>query len=144
MPPNFDDILSTIEQSDPKNDWVGVIFESSLDYYVYKDDVNLRIEELKDYPDSENESSERELFSEPWLDNLPNNRTYRRYYKIYFNSSILIEIMLLSVDGGRATIPLPVSRDNLRIRSSLDLAVAKIVGNLEALDKYLERLKLTE
>ena len=139
MPPNFDDILRTIEQSDPKNDWVGVLTEEKLDYYVYKDDVNLRITENKKL-----DENERELFQESWLNTLPDGKAYRYFYRIYFNSSILSEIMLISVDGARALIPLPVSQNNLKIKSSLDLVVAQIVDELGTLDEYLERLKLTK
>ena len=46
-------------------------------------------------------------FQEPWANEFPDRRASSHYVDIFFNSALVFREMYVSVDGGRAYLPLP-------------------------------------
>lgn len=89
-----DSILNEIFDS-TKEDWNK---EAYRDFFTYKHNILLTIEEK--------EESEREFF-ELWANRHPDKKAYFHEYEIKYDKTRVTSIYLVSVDGGRAYIPLP-------------------------------------
>lgn len=89
-----DSILNEIFDS-TKEDWNK---ETYRDFFTYKHNILLTIEEK--------EESEREFF-ELWANRHPDKKAYFHEYEIKYDKTRVTSIYLVSVDGGRAYIPLP-------------------------------------
>lgn len=132
MTVNYDEIIQLITNSDAKEDWAEVNFGNHAKY-IYRKDVRIWIV-------NERPSEEPEAFGESWATNCADNRAYTKFHQIYFNSSLLAEIMLISIDGGRAVLPLPKmeNRPQYTEPRELDLKIAQIVDSGQ-LEKYLKQ-----
>lgn len=89
-----DSILNEIFDS-TREDWNK---EEFRDFFTYKHNILLTIEEK--------EESEREFF-QPWANRHPDKKAYLHEYEIKYDKTRVTSIYLVSVDGGRAYIPLP-------------------------------------
>lgn len=122
------EILNILKTSS-KQDWTHVTEE----IIVFNEDVNLHIEQREiDFDD---------VFLEPWAMNHPNKSNYRIYYDVFYNSTFIKEILLISVDGHRAELPLPDIQTNTI--SLDDYNEADIITNGVRLDEYIKRSGLT-
>jgi hypothetical protein len=103
--------------------------------WVNKNDCRVRIEEMP-YEDSESRK-----FEEEWTKRFPDKKAFRSEYVVYFGSSPIYRTMLVSVDGGRATLPL----ESLTTKKvdSRDYAVALAVNQPNSkFHDYFKRAKL--
>ena len=89
-----DSILNEIFDS-TREDWNK---EEFRDFFTYKHNILLTIEEK--------EESERKFF-QPWANRHPDKKAYFHEYEIKYDKTRVTSIYLVSVDGGRAYIPLP-------------------------------------
>ena len=122
-------ILATSSQ----NDW---IIDDETGSYTYKNDLNLRIERA-DYDNYEN-------FDEPWATSHPDSSAKSVDYTVQYGSSFVERHKLVSVDGHRATLPMPKSRDELIVKPQ-EVNFASIVdtGGQDKVEEYLRRSQIS-
>ena len=120
-------LLEIIRESD-KEEW---LFNDERGVYTYKGDLNIRIERR----DSDLKSDK--FTGEDWATNHPDPNAYRVIYELYYGSSFIKEKLLVSVDGHRATLPLPDIKT--REVDPEDYHFAEIVDQLDTLSEYMER-----
>ena len=121
------DILATSSQ----NEW---IVDDETGSFTYKDDLNLRIERA--------EYDKSNSFNEDWATGHPDSQAEKVNYTVKYASSFVARKTLVSVDGGRATLPMPDVKTK-KIVSSDDMNFAKIVDVGDRTDEYIERSRLT-
>lgn len=122
----LDDVKKILATS-TENDW---IVDDESGSFTYKHDLNLHIEraDYETYRD----------FNEPWAKSPPDSEAMAVEYVVKYGSSFVDKQVLVSVDGHRATLPMPKSRDDLRVAQS-DVNFAKIVDVGRRVDEYLRR-----
>ena len=123
----YDELIGIVYGS-AKEDW---IFTDERGIYTYKRDLNIRIHR-KDI----NHDFDR-FSGEDWATKHPDPTAYRVTYEIYYAASFVEEVLMVSVDGYRATLPLP-DRNTLKV-SRKDYQFAGIVDQLNTLDEYMRR-----
>ena len=133
---NFSNILRIIESSRPNLDW-KTTYIGSMTVSIFRKDTNLRIEQIH-----QETGVHTEDFREAWANGFPDPKATAYYYDIYYGSSLIDQIVLISVDGGRANLPLPQSIVDLRV-SKLHYQIAKIFDSPDILDKYMDKAKLS-
>ncbi len=121
-------------------DAMNLVMSNSFDKWTYfdeigefvlKSDVNLRIKRSEI-------DKEMDSFNESWAVNHPDPHAYKRTYTIYYNNSQIDQFYLVSVDGLRATIPMPkvgttaISKRNYLLAQAVNI-------NDERLDEYIKR-----
>ena len=119
------DVQNILMTTDSSN-W---IFNDEKGSYTYRDDLCLRIQR-REYDFSQ-------TFNEPWATNHSDSQAHRVEYDVFYNNSFVKNVSLVSVDGGRATIPMPVNVNSANIFLE-DYRFAKIVSP-ERLDEYIKR-----
>ncbi|EOI7480601.1 hypothetical protein WFP10_20055 [Yersinia enterocolitica] len=140
--PSLSYIEKCITNSDSAQGW-DVSSVQSKTIAVYRNDVNLRIE-----VDWSEEGAQCEDFREPWANCHPDSRASGHWVDIYYGVSHIISMrsILVSVDGARATLPIPrqkgVSGQVTEVLP-LDYKYAQIFDSLGTLDEYMWRSKLT-
>ena len=119
-------ILATSSQ----NEW---IVDDESGSFTYKNDLNLRIER----DDFDNYRS----FNESWATNHPDSSAKAADFTVKYGASFVDKHTLVSVDGHRATLPMPESPDRKYV-SKEEVNFAKIVDIGGRVDEYLKRSKL--
>jgi len=109
------------------NDW---LYEDSEGVFTFKNDLLVTIRRAP--------QEERHSFAEPWAAKFPDPNAWVELYDLFYGPSLVERFYFASVDGGRAAIPYPKSRDDLRI-TAWQYAIARAVSRGSELDKYLER-----
>lgn len=119
-------ILSTSSQ----DDW---IVDDESGSFTYKDDLNLHIErdDFDNYRD----------FSEDWATKHPDSSARAVEYTVKYGASFVEKHTLVSVDGFRATLPMPKSVSDLTVKAS-EVNFAKIVDIGDRVDEYIKRSNL--
>ena len=117
------DILATSS----KEDW---IVDDESGSFTYKDDLNLHIERA----DFETYRS----FNEEWAISHPDPDARAVEYVVKYGSSFVEKHTLVTVDGFRATLPMPRSADDLRVDAA-EANFAKIIDVGDRLEEYLGR-----
>ena len=108
-------IISTILKNSDATEW---IFSDELGAYTFKHEPQLRIQRRE---------IESDTFQEEWVKNFPDSNAHKVIFDVFFNLSWIKTFVLVSVDGGRAIIPMPTSA-NSGIVSCDDYMFAKIVS----------------
>ena len=93
--------ISKILSSTSSSDWVK---SDELEAFTYRQDVLLRIQQRPiDYRDK--------FRGEEWATTMhADESAYRVIYDVYYGESFILTKTLVSVDGGRATLPMPALR----------------------------------
>ncbi len=125
----LDDVKKILSTS-TKDEW---IVDDESGSFTYKNDLNLHIERA-DY------ETYRE-FDEPWAKSHPDPKAVAVDYVVKYGSSFVDKHTLVSVDGHRATLPMPKSMDDLRVDKT-DVNFARIVDIGDRVDEYLSRSKI--
>jgi hypothetical protein len=125
----YDEIEKIIRGSDAE-DW---LYSESRRTWVYKNDINLSI--------SEEEMNPPNPFSDSWATVHPNPHAYEQIYSITYGGSFIKEETLVVVDGGRATLPIPIPGTSF-VDDNISYAVAKIIDETGTLTEYMERSRL--
>jgi len=128
------EILDVVKNSSSDN-W-EVHFSQDAEIAVFKNDPALRIE----FKHSE-ESVHNDDFYEKWANKFPDPHATSYYYYLYYGSTRLKEFILVSVDGGRALMPLPKSAIDLTV-DPLRYKIAEIFDLFDSLDEYMKRAGL--
>ncbi len=128
------EILDVVKDSHP-DDW-DVHFSQDTEIAVFKNDPALRIE----FKHTE-ESVHEEDFYENWANKFPDPHATSYYYYLYYGSTRLKEFILVSVDGGRALLPLPKSVLDLSVEP-IRYKIAKIFDRFGSCNEYMKRAGL--
>jgi hypothetical protein len=113
-----DQVRQLIFSSEPSD----YSYEASTGQFFLKRDTDLRI-----VLDRTNDNLEYSSFDEPWVRKFPDPHGYRQEVNIYYRSTLIMKMLLVNVDGGRYTLPLPKSADNLII-TPFQYHVGKIIN----------------
>ena len=133
--PSVDNIKDHILQSNPKSDWLA----NSLNWkstVTYRHDVNLRIE--INYNDK---GTQQKNFVDSWANCFPDKKATGYWCDIYFGQSHIERTVLVSVDGGRAKLPIPTEADengNYLVVKPFDYKIAEIFDSLGSLYQYFQ------
>lgn len=122
--------VKSILAKSSQEDW---IVDDESGSFTYKEDLNLRIER--------SDFDTYRSFNEPWATNHPDSSAKAEDYTVKYGSSFVEKFTLVSVDGHRATLPMPESRDSEFV-SKEDVNFAKIVDIGGRVDEYLKRSRL--
>lgn len=136
--PTKDNIIRVILESEEVDDW-DVLISGQLQTAVFKHNVNLRIQ-----INHEIEGVHSTNFSEKWATKHPDSHATSFYCITYYGQSSIMQNILVSVDGGRAFVPLPDLK-TLTI-DPLSYKITKIIDKADRTDEYIKRsgLKLSE
>ena len=125
----FDEKINFIVMSDLRNDWYrrddGFTHE-----YILKEDSLLSISSRYT-----NEDIHRENFKEHWTNKFPDKNAISYYYNITYGGKVLDRIILVSVDGGKANLPL-LNLKSMQVES-IDYTIALMFDMNGTLDKYM-------
>ncbi len=138
--PSLNYIEHTIRDCDPQEEWEKVSTEISS-IAVNKRDVNLRL--VMNYLDDGKQCDD---FKEEWANRHPAPHATGYWCDTYYGATHVARNILVSVDGGRAMLPLPRQRGiDGQITEVLpfDYRVAQIFDALGTLDQYMVRSGLS-
>jgi hypothetical protein len=135
------EILEFIKTTNPKSDWKRIPTNWAVETYLIED-PRLRFR----YRFDEEGIHDRQ-FQEPWASRHPDPNATSYWCYLYYDSALIDRYVLVSVDGGRALIPLPRQHIGNEIYPSgitdLEFQIGKIHDYLETFDEYMERCGLT-
>ena len=129
---NFDDLFSAIIESNPEEVWHRLEHKGAQ-RAVFKNDLNLRIES------HHTDDLLVDPFEEDWATQHPDPHAASYAFNIYYGATLVTFVVLVSVDGGRALLPLP--EFHTKTPKLFDFAVAAIINKAD-LFKYMERAGL--
>ena len=132
---NFEEILNFILVTSPKDDW-KIITNNWAEEAFLKEDPRLRV--LCSYDD---EGTHNENFQEPWANAHPDRSATSYWYNLSYDGSLIDRYILVSIDGSRATLPLP-NLTTLKVKP-LPYKVAEIFDRSDSLIDYMNRSGLT-
>ena len=138
--PSLDHIEQCILLSDPREGW-ELVSSSVSSVAVNKNDVNLRLE-MK----HADEGVQREDFKAEWANRHPDPSATGYWCDIYYCSTRVSRTILVSVDGGRAMLPVPRQEGVEGKQTEVlpyDYRIAQIFDSLGTLDEYMMRSRLT-
>ena len=130
----FEEILNFIPTTDTTDDWHGIATDWISERFL-KEDPRLRFRAK--YID---DGVQNKDFQEKWANNHPDRRAVSYWYDLYYDGAFLDRIILVSVDGHRATLP-PPDLSSGKV-SLYKYHVAKIHDTLGSVDEYLGRSEL--
>lgn len=125
----YNEFMQTVRNSEP-DQWIEHDTEG---VHTFRGDLNIRIER-------QNSTRDNDQFHEAWAQKHADPSTSRQYYGIYYGASLVEKFMLVAVDGGRASLPLP--RAQTTVIPFADYQIARVVAE-NRLDEYIERSGLT-
>lgn len=125
----FDDVKAILANTN-KEEW---IVDDESGSFTYKDDLNLRIERI---------DTDRD-FKEPWATCHADPSAETVEYIVKYGSSFVEKRTLVSVDGHRATLPIPKSSSDLRVKPcAANFARIVNIGVGNSVDEYLDRSRI--
>jgi hypothetical protein len=126
----YSQIMNILATSN-RDDW---FFHVENSVYTYKDDVNLRIEQGEiDF--------NNKFVGEDWATKHPDSSAHKVKFNVFYNASLIADYTLVSVDGCRATLPMP--KLGTTIVSKFDYHFASLVEEPDTLNEYMGRARLT-
>jgi hypothetical protein len=136
----YDELNEIILRGDP-DEWLS----QDQEFFIYKGDLNLRIEMI----DRENDSRSGERFSEPWTEALRTGHpATRQIFGIIYGGTLVMEVDTVLIDQ-RTIVPLAESPDHLTM-SRWNYGFGKIVeeyraeyGGVYSLDSILREARIT-
>ena len=112
------------------NQWERV--SGNHEYAFCKEDINLRIvSSLAD------DDIQQDDFREPWANKFPDPSARGYFYNLYYGSTLLHRFILVSVDGARASLPVP--QIGTMDVTQAQWKVAEIFDGLGTLDEYAKQ-----
>jgi hypothetical protein len=118
----------------PASQWKRV--SGSHEYAFCMEDVNLRIVSTLNEEDIQADD-----FAEPWANGFTDPRARGYFYNFYYGETLLHRFILVSVDGGRASLPIP-QIGTMEV-SQADWKAAEIFDQLNTLARYAREAGLT-
>jgi hypothetical protein len=132
---DIDEVLAFVQLSNVQTDWklisTGIVSEAAL-----KEDPRLRVTIRYD-----ERGVHEEDFREPWANGFPDPSARSYWAEVTYDRAILDRYVLVSVDGGRAMLPMPNSRVDLHV-GELKYRVAELFDGAATLQQYFARAGL--
>ena len=130
--------IEQILRSSNTTEWRTVTFgpTGARSVSAYKDDLMLRVE--ISYLDDDVDNAD---FREPWANGFPNPKATSYFAHLFYGPTCLGTDIVVSVDGGRAMLPLPDST-TFQVKGEAYL-VASLFDTTGTLDQYMARAGLT-
>lgn len=126
----FNELIQTIHDSLPEHWQKSYSGLSDNEVFFYTQDVNLRIE-------TSSEDIVVKNFQEEWANKHADTSASSYSYKIYYGNTLIKSVVLVTVDGGRATLPIPKIKSN--VVNSFDYKIAQIIEPFaHSLDEYMK------
>jgi len=122
----FDRLIQEIEAAN-HNDWLR---DDEVGVSTLLNNVNITVRKIR--------KKGEELLREPWATKHFDRDASVCKVDLYFGASFVKRYHCANVDGGRATIPYPKSRDELTI-SREEYAIGAAVDLIGSLDAYLNK-----
>ena len=126
-----DELLDFVKSSDPKMHWKGIT-RSWISEVFLKEDPRLRFRAKFTEDGIQNED-----FKDKWANRHPDPHATGYWYDLYYDGNLIERFLLVSVDGGRATLPAPDWQTGKV--TSMNYRVAQIHDTLGTLDEYIRR-----
>lgn len=130
----YEEVWKIIEDSSPE-DWTETCTGDGVCEIVYNKDINLRFIDDSGCNYIEN-------FQEDWANRHPDKHAHKHDIRLYYCQSCLESIPVVSVDGGRASLPYPDPETKTIPYREYKAAQIGVQGN-SRLDEYIERSGLT-
>ncbi|MBE7522096.1 MAG: hypothetical protein HS109_06895 [Burkholderiales bacterium] len=131
----IEQLLQHVELSNAKNDWkafsTGVTTEAAL-----KEDPRLRVTVHYD-----ERGVHQDNFQEPWANKFPDPKAVSYWVELTYDRALIDRRVLVSVDGGRAMLPMPATRVDLHV-SKIHYRIAEILDGRSTLPEYFARAEL--
>ena len=131
----IEQLLQHVELSSAQSDWkafsTGVTAEAAL-----REDPRLRVTVRYD-----ERGVHQEDFQEPWANKFPDPKAVSYWAELTYDRALIDRRVLVSVDGGRAMLPMPESRVDLRV-SKIHYRMAELLDGLSTLPDYFARAGL--
>lgn len=131
----LNEILEFVKSSNAQADW-NLISTDLVSEAALKEDPRLRVTVRYDERGIHNDD-----FQEPWANGFPDPKARSYWAEITYDRAMLDRIVLVSVDGGRAILPLPESRVDLEV-GKLKYRVAELFNKSATLRQYFQRAGL--
>ncbi|NOS76865.1 MAG: hypothetical protein HOP35_02865 [Nitrospira sp.] len=138
--PSLTYIEQTILHSDPQEGW-ECVSNGVSSVRINKTDVNLRLEMT--YADG---GIQREFFKADWANRHPDPSATGYWCDIYYGSTQVFRTILVSVDGGRALLPVPRQQGVEGKMTEVllyDYRIAQLFDSLGTVDEYMRRSGLS-
>ena len=132
---DYDELLEFIKTTDAKTDWKFVKTNWAEEAFL-KEDPRLRIRVRWD-----DKGMHVKDFKEPWANKHPDPTANSYWYDLSYDGALIERFILVSIDGARAELPLPI-RNTLEVEP-LSYKVAKIFDELNTLEEYMQRSGLS-
>jgi len=88
-----------------------------------------------------------ERFEEPWATGFPDRNASSHFIDVFFNNALVFRDMFISVDGGRACLPLPKSKTELFVPKN-KVRFVRLIDYIDEgvsdFDSYFSRAGLIE
>jgi hypothetical protein len=137
---NCAELLDLVSATDPRRDWKRINTSWVEEVYLLED-PRLRFRCRHDEA-----GTHCDHFQEPWANRHPDPHATSYWYDLYYDSALIERFIIVSVDGGRALLPLPTQRIGQETRHSGVLRqhyhVAAILDSGGTLDDYMQRSRL--
>jgi hypothetical protein len=131
----IDEILEFVQSSNARADWklisTGIVSEAAL-----KEDPRLRVTIHYD-----ERGVHEDDFQEPWANGFPDPKARSYWAEITYDRAMLDRLVIVSVDGGRAILPMPKSRVDLVV-GKLKYRVAELFDEAATFQQYFSRAGL--
>lgn len=134
--PSHQNILECIMNSDSKDDWYHTRTSDWTDIAFFKQDVNLRFEIYYNEDGTQNED-----FKAVWANRFPDQHARGYFVFLRFCNTLIDTYILVSVDGGRAFLPIP-KLGTLQV-TPMNFKIAQIFDKGGSLMDYFFRSGLT-
>ena len=132
---SYDEILDFIKRSNAKLDWKRIDTNLAEEAFL-KEDPRLRIRVRRDDAGIHVKS-----FNESWAIKYPDPTASSYWYDLYYDSALIDRLILVSIDGGQAELPMP-DPTTLEV-DPLAYKVAQIFDKHNTLEEYMGRAGLS-
>ena len=130
----YDELIQFIQDTDPVNEWHS-IDRNFIEERFLNEDPRLRI-----ISKSIDDGIHNDDFQEAWANGHPDPSAVSYYYNILFDGNFIHRLILVSVDGHRATLPLP-NTQTMQV-NPFDYKIAQIFDATNTLDDYMRRSRI--
>ena len=130
----YDELIDFIQSTNSESEWHSIDREFFEERFL-KEDPRLRISTklIEDGVHCDD-------FQEVWANRHPDPSAKSYYYDILFDGNFIHRLILVSVDGHRATLPLP-NLQTMKV-NPFDYKIAQIFDDAKTLDEYMLRSRI--
>ena len=128
---SLDEMLMFIELSDPNNDWTRFTTNYASESILIED-PRFRLTMHHDETGTQCDD-----FKANWANKFPNPHAYGFWVDISYDRALIDRVILVSVDGGRAMLPVPKTHPELVV-SKRDYVIACMFNTRSTLDQYMQ------